>query len=98
MNDETIPGALAAHIMQRLDEGDLRMNAADEDRRGMSAKLDTLIHGMAENTAITTTVKDALTTARVGRKVLVWLAGVVGAVGGMWGAWHTIFPHDITPK
>lgn len=99
MNDETVPGQLDA-IIARLEKGDLRMNQADIDRTAMGVKidstvtkldqhdlkLDALITAMAENTAVTTTVKDALTTARVGRTVLIWVGGVVAAIAGIWGA------------
>lgn len=99
MSDDTIPGQLDA-IMLRLDAGDKRMNSADVARAEMSVKidstvikldqhdlkLDAIIKAMAENTAITSTVKDALTTARVGRTILIWVGGVAGAVAAIWGA------------
>lgn len=51
-----------------------------------NVKLDTVIKAIAENTAMTNIVKDALTTARVGRQVLIWVASIVGAGGGIYAA------------
>jgi exonuclease VII small subunit len=106
MSDDTVPGQLDA-ILVRLEKGDARMNSADVARAEMSVKLDstvtkldqhdlkldTLITAMAENTAVTNTVKDALTTARVGRTLLIWLGGIAGAIAAIWGAVVTIRPH-----
>lgn len=106
MSDDTVPGQLD-QILARLEKGDARMNAADVARAEMGVKLDatvtkldahdlkldTLITAMAENTAVTNTVKDALTTARVGRTVLVWIGGVAGAIAAIWGAFVAIRPH-----
>lgn len=108
MNDptETIPGQLD-EIKKRLDAGELRMNEADKARIAMSVKidatvnkldahdlkLDTIISGLAENTAISNTVKDALTTARVGRTVLIWAAGIAGAAVSLWTAVQALGHH-----
>jgi hypothetical protein len=86
MNDhKTVPGQLD-EIMARLERGNVRMNQADVARAEMNskldstmAKLDTLALCMEKNTEITETVRDALTTARIGRKVFIWLAGLAGA-------------------
>lgn len=106
MSDDTVPGQLDA-ILVRLQKGDDRMNQADNDRVAMGVKvdatitkldqhdlkLDTLITAMAENTAATNVVKDAITTARVGRNLLIWLGGIAGAIAAIWGAIVTIRPH-----
>lgn len=73
MNDQ-----LATHGTVLTDHG-LKM---DEQ----NAKLDKVITAIAENTAMTNIVKDAMTTARVGRQVLVWVASIVGAGGGIYAA------------
>jgi hypothetical protein len=86
-----VHGLMLTDQSQHLNEQDRKLDA-------LGGAIEKLTVAMAANTEITTTVKDALTTARVGRKVLIWLGGIAGAAGTLWGAWHTIFPHDITPK
>lgn len=106
MSDDTVPGQLDA-ILVRLEKGDDRMNQADVARAEMNVKLDStvtkldqhdlkldaLISAVAENTAVTNVVKDGLTTARVGRTVLIWVGGVVAAVASIWGALVAFWPH-----
>lgn len=89
MSDETIPGELQAlreSVDSRFNEGHRRMGAIEATQNTTNSKLDTLIDAMAENTAITNIVKDGLTAGRVMRKVLIWFAGIAGAVGTIWGA------------
>lgn len=97
-DDDTIPGKLE-DIKHRLDLGEERMAQGDLLRTAMAVKideqgkkldahdlkLDMIIKGMAENTAITKTVSDVLTTARVGRTVLIWAAGIATSCAALWG-------------
>lgn len=106
MSDDTVPAKLE-DIKHRLDQGEERMTQGDLLRTAMNVKideqgkkldahdlkLDTLIKAVAENTAITNKVSDALTTARVGRTVLIWAAGIAGALLSLWGAFMAAIGH-----
>lgn len=82
MNDESIPGELAA-IHTRLDEGDRRMGdierAVEENTRIT-----------ADSAEVLRDVRDALIFARVGTKLIKWL-GALGAAAvtalTLWSSW-----------
>lgn len=80
MNEDTVPGQLAA-INERLDNGDRRMS-------GIETKL-------AENTAITSEIKEILAAARLGFKVIgglgsfiKWAGGAAAAGAALWAMFH----------
>lgn len=85
-------------VTRRLNEGDARMDRIEQGQRDMVSKLDQLIQAVGENTEITNTVKDALTTARVGRKVLVWVGGIGSGIAGIWAAVQAVLHGGIGPK
>lgn len=94
MNDKLdVHGLMLQDLGLKQDEQDKNLTAARADIADTNGKIDKLITAVAENTAITNVVKDGLTTARVGRKLFIWIASVVGGAATMYGAWQAFFPH-----
>lgn len=108
MTEETVPGQLE-DIKLRLVRGDERMRNIEltQDRTAtallqinqqlgsMSTKMDNNTAELRSNSDTTNVVKDALTTARVGRSFFLWVGGIVGAVATVsasvytaYKAWH----------
>jgi chromosome segregation ATPase len=80
MND-----TLATHTLMMREQSS-HLTEQDDKLLTIGKSMEQLAVAMAANTEITTTVKDALTAARVGRTVLIWTAGIVGAAGTIFGA------------
>lgn len=86
MNDKLdVHGLMLQDLGLKQDEQDRKLTDTNTKIDDTNGKIDKLITAVAENTTITNLVKDGFTGARVGKKVLVWLAAVVGALGTIIG-------------
>lgn len=92
MNDKLdVHGLMLHDLSLKQDEQDKNLTAARAEISDTNGKIDKLIVAVAENTAITNVVKDGFTTARVGKKVLIWVASVAGSLSTIAGVvWATI--------
>lgn len=80
MNDKLdVQGLMLSEQSGHLTEQDDKLHA-------IGKSVEKLVEAMEANTAITTTVKEALIAARVGRTVLIWVCSVVGTVATCAGA------------
>lgn len=87
---ETVP-AMLAEINRKIDKIDRRLD--DGDRRMAEFE-----KGLAANTAITTSVRDAQIAGRVITGAIKWLAAMVVAMGVIWAAAsHVIHPQNLPP-
>lgn len=93
MDEQTVPGALD-DIKARLVRGDERMRNIEMRQTdtgealmrisaqlgAMDAKIDNNTRELRSNSETTSVVKDAITTARMGRSFFLWVGGMVGAI------------------
>lgn len=86
---ETIPGELQ-EIHARLDAGDARMGRMEGAIAENTAETVAIKKAVDENTEVTKDIRDLMTTGRVGRKVLIWVGGVAGALMALWQAWTAV--------
>lgn len=98
-------------VSRRLQDGDDRMGrietilgdhveASAKRHADTDKKIDTMVGELAENTATTQVVRDAITTGKTLRRWLVWAGGVIGALGAIaYGVWQAlqVFGHRGPP-
>lgn len=89
-------------VTSRLIDGDNRMEriekilgnhveASAKRHADTDKKIDTMAGELAENTATTAVVRDAITTGKTLRRWLVWAGGIVGALGAIvYGVWQAL--------
>jgi len=80
---DTVPGELAA-IRERLAAGDGRMSALEE--------------AVAENTAITRQIRDAMVAGRVAGQVIRVMGWMAAAGTAIWGAVYALLHHGRMPN
>jgi hypothetical protein len=95
-SEETIPGTLEQIKKQSLLNA-MRLERLELGHRALVRGQDRIAMQMAENTKITSEVKDLLTAGRIGTQFIKWTGIVAGAMSAIWIAVYQIFHHGKTP-